>query len=105
MPYPTGRRTSLGNLLSRLDALLLVLKTCKARVCTHPWETLHPHGDVQNLHDALDTKFDDFYNLEQEKVQFTKCERGYILESEGPTQALSFDAVRPRGGAMWAELV
>lgn len=33
-------------LLNRLDALLLVLKSCTGRLCTNPWETLHPIGDV-----------------------------------------------------------
>lgn len=64
----------------------MVLKTCRARSCTHPWETLHPTGDVRNLHDALAAKFDDFYDVKQGRVQFLKCEKGYIAESEGPRE-------------------
>lgn len=70
-------------LLPRLDALLMVLKTCKGSDCVQPWKVLHPTGDVDSLHDALDGKFDDFY-AQQESVEFTRCEKGYILESELP---------------------
>lgn len=101
----TVRSTKLNHLLARLDGLLLVLKSCKARSCTHPWETLHPAGDVKDLHDALDARYDKFYELEQEKVEFSKCEKGYIIESEGPQIAKSFGQVGPRGGKLWSELV
>lgn len=79
----TSSAHSLGHLLPRLDALLMVLKTCTGRICTHPWETLHPLKDVNNLSDALDKKFDHFYEEKVERVEFEKCEKGYILESEG----------------------
>ncbi|KAI6789387.1 Arylsulphatase [Hortaea werneckii] len=75
---------SLPRLISRLDTLLIVLKTCKGRQCTHPWEVLHPGGDVQDLHDALNSDFDEFYEVQQQRVYFEKCEKGYIAESEGP---------------------
>ncbi|KIX07139.1 uncharacterized protein Z518_05116 [Rhinocladiella mackenziei CBS 650.93] len=109
----TTTKTTIHHLLSRLDSLVLVLKTCKARSCTHPWEVLHPTGNVKNLHDALDSRYDDFYEIQQERVRFDKCEKGYILESEGPRHVKSFSSslngvevdVGPRGGAAWAELV
>ena len=68
---------------------------------------LHPAGDVKDLHDALHQKFDDFYEIEQKRVSFSKCEKGYILESEGPVGAKSFsiDEIGARGGWMWSELV
>ncbi|KAI7640680.1 hypothetical protein KC319_g13865 [Hortaea werneckii] len=75
---------SIPRLISRLDTLLIVLKTCKGRHCTHPWEVLHPGGDVQDLHDALNSDFDKFYEVQQQRVYFEKCEKGYIAESEGP---------------------
>ena len=75
--------TTLDHLIPRLDALLMVLKTCKARQCTHPWEELHPDGEVRDLHDALQERYDDFYEEKMERVEFEKCEKGYILESEG----------------------
>lgn len=69
--------------MSRLDALLVVLKTCKARECTHPWEVLHPSGDVHSLEDALKSEFDAFYAA-QRKLYWTQCEQAYVAESEGP---------------------
>ncbi|KAK5944848.1 hypothetical protein PMZ80_002049 [Knufia obscura] len=77
-------QVSISHLLTRLDALLMVLKTCKGRQCTHPWEQLHPSGDVIALRDALDPGYDDFYEREVAKVSFGECEQAYVLESEGP---------------------
>jgi N-acetylglucosamine-6-sulfatase len=81
--HTDSKPTTLSHLLARLDALLMVLKTCKARQCTHPWEYLHPQGHVKNLHDALDERYDEYYEEKMERVEYTKCEKGYILESEG----------------------
>ncbi|EPE35025.1 Alkaline phosphatase-like protein [Glarea lozoyensis ATCC 20868] len=69
--------------IDRLDALLLVLKSCKGTTCIDPWRVLHPRGDVDSLSVALKPKFDRFYQA-QPKVSFTKCEMGYLVESEGP---------------------
>lgn len=69
--------------VDRLDALMMVLKSCKGRTCVEPWKSLHPDGDVGSLDDALESSFDSFY-AEQAKVSFSKCELGYIRESEGP---------------------
>ncbi|KAK6421642.1 hypothetical protein LTR81_005482 [Elasticomyces elasticus] len=95
---------SMRHLVARLDSLLMVLKTCKARECTHPWETLHPDGSVRDLHDALHSDFDDFYETQQQRIEFTKCEKGYIAESEGPAGAKAW-SVGARGGARWQDLV
>ncbi|OAP55881.1 hypothetical protein AYL99_10033 [Fonsecaea erecta] len=108
--FPAIATTTLRHLISRLDALVMVLKTCKARTCTHPWETLHPDGDVDNLQDALAARYDDFYELQQERVRFDRCEKGYILESEGPRHVKAFvpgpgGDMGPRGGGQWSELV
>ncbi|KAK6388126.1 hypothetical protein LTR65_008134 [Meristemomyces frigidus] len=89
----TTTSVHLSRLISRLDTLLVVLKTCKARECTHPWEVLHPAGDVRNLNDALSAEFNDFYEVQQERVYFTQCEKGYIAESEGPMGARSYGMV------------
>jgi len=78
-------KTSIADLISRLDALLVVLKTCKGRPCTHPWEALHPAGDVTNLREALLPRYDSFY-AGQEKLYWTQCEQAYIAESEGPDE-------------------
>ncbi|EXJ60406.1 hypothetical protein A1O7_04558 [Cladophialophora yegresii CBS 114405] len=75
--------TTISHLISRLDALLLVLKTCKMDECRSPWSSLHPTGEVRNLRDALDARFNEYYH-EHPKVRYERCERGYIPESEGP---------------------
>ncbi|KAM0414589.1 hypothetical protein ACHAPT_013571 [Fusarium lateritium] len=74
----------LAKVTARLDALLLVLKSCKGDVCVHPWQVLHVDGSVNSLLDALDPEFDHFYEEEQTKVSFSRCEEGYIIDSEGP---------------------
>jgi len=51
-------------LTNRLDALLVVLKECKAESCRDPWRTLHPDDDsVKTLEDALHEKVQIFYKL------------------------------------------
>ncbi|KAM0460694.1 hypothetical protein ACHAO4_001484 [Trichoderma viride] len=81
---------SLDRVVDRLDALMMVLKSCKQHSCTHPWESLHPSGNVSSLLDALSSAYDDFYR-EQVKVSFTRCEGGYIVESEGAQDFHAFE--------------
>lgn len=76
-----GRR--LEEVITRLDALLMVAKSCKARSCHAPWESLHPNGKIKTLKHALDSKFDSFYR-NQPKVSFDSCQLGYLVEHEGP---------------------
>ena len=72
----------------------MVTKSCKGYTCTHPWSVIHPSGDVRSLRDALNKKFDAFYLREvASRVQFEKCELGYIIESEGPQEAVAFDGL------------
>ncbi|KAF2450826.1 Arylsulphatase [Karstenula rhodostoma CBS 690.94] len=89
----------ISKLQARLDALLLVLKTCQASSCTDPWSFIHPEGDVVNLEDALASKYDKFY-AKQPKVSFSKCELGQILSSEGPLKGNSY-----HGGELWPHWV
>lgn len=77
------------HVVDRLDALMMVLKSCQGHSCTDPWRVLHPQGDVASLTDALKEDFDSFYG-EQPQVSFDKCEMGYIRESEGPQDANVF---------------
>ncbi|KAM0714000.1 hypothetical protein Q7P37_010964 [Cladosporium fusiforme] len=76
-------------LRQRLDTLLLVLKRCSGKVCTRPWASLHPTGDVTSLRDAIDSRFDAFYKG-QPQVAFTACALGQLLEVEGSLQANVF---------------
>ncbi|KAK4186296.1 alkaline-phosphatase-like protein [Podospora australis] len=90
-----------NKVISRLDALLFVLKSCKGQTCIRPWQALHPAGNVLNLHDALGARFDVFYEQQQKKVSFNRCELGYIVDAEGPqfeTEGLVY-----RHGVRWSE--
>ncbi|GMG47862.1 unnamed protein product [Aspergillus oryzae var. brunneus] len=80
---------SLSRVITRLDALLLVLKSCKGTSCIEPWSVLHPGGSVHNLRDALNEKYDSFYQT-QSKVSFDRCEYAYIIDAEGPQEALAY---------------
>ncbi|KAI9155026.1 Arylsulfatase [Paramyrothecium foliicola] len=73
----------LDKVIARLNSLLLVLKSCKGSTCSQPWRALHPSGDVDTLEAALSPRFDEFYKT-QAQVKFDHCEKGYIVESEGP---------------------
>lgn len=86
-------------LVARLDTLLFVLKSCKGEVCRDPWAALHPLGNVQSLQEALSPRFDQFYQQDQQRVRFDRCEMGYIVESEGPQ--FETDGLVFRHGASW----
>lgn len=68
---------------------MMVLKSCKAKECRHPWQVLHPAGNVNNLLDALSREYDTFYH-EQPKVSFNSCQLGYLTSEEGPQNANVF---------------
>lgn len=76
---------NLPQILSRLDALMMVLKSCAEDQCRHPWNQLHPKGKVNNLPEALHPSFDHFY-ANQPKVSFSICEIGYLISAEGPQE-------------------
>lgn len=68
----------------RVDALVQVLRTCNGTVCVHPWQKLHPDGNVSTLVDAMDSTYDNFYTQKQVKMKFDKCLDGYFPDNEGP---------------------
>ncbi|KAG6907811.1 hypothetical protein DXG01_007293 [Tephrocybe rancida] len=84
-----------SHVISRLDALLLVLKSCKGVTCIKPWDVLHPEGSVKGLRDALHSVYDEFYTA-QPKVAYNRCEGGYIIDAEGPQNPLTY-----RHGLSW----
>ncbi|EKD11969.1 arylsulfatase [Drepanopeziza brunnea f. sp. 'multigermtubi' MB_m1] len=93
----------ISKVVARLDSLLFVLKSCRGITCQQPWQTLHPHGDVLTLEDALSSRFDRFYEVEQQRVEYNFCSNGYLIEAEGPmweTQGSMF-----RHGLGWYEWV
>ncbi|CAG8081231.1 unnamed protein product [Penicillium nalgiovense] len=79
----------IGRVVSRLDALLLVLKSCKASECTMPWVVLHPDNKVTTLSEALHPKYDKFYAA-QPSVGFSACELGYLPDLEGPQEGYAY---------------
>lgn len=93
----------LNKVVSRLDSLLFVLKSCKGEECREPWAALHPerhgHTSVLTLKDALSSEFDDFYENQQTRVRFEYCWNGYVPEAEGPMWET--DGVLFRDGLPW----
>ncbi|EXA35193.1 hypothetical protein FOVG_13954 [Fusarium oxysporum f. sp. pisi HDV247] len=75
-------------IISRLDAIMAVMKSCKGTTCTNPWKVLHPKGDVKNLRDALKTRHDAFYleSAKENSVSFSMCAGGYLASNESPQQ-------------------
>ena len=59
-------------LFNRLDALLMVAKSCKQDSCRNPWATLFPAGQVSSLSGAMKAKYDSFF-AGQPKVSFSSC--------------------------------
>ncbi|KAB5585019.1 alkaline-phosphatase-like protein [Coniochaeta sp. 2T2.1] len=88
-----------SKVVARLDSLLFVLKSCKGQTCVRPWQALHPEGNVENIHDALASRFDDFYENQQKKVSFDRCVAGQVLDAEGPQ--FEHDGLVYRHGARW----
>ena len=75
---------TIGRVHQRLDALLLLLKDCKGRQCTFPWESYFPSGEVRSLAQALEPAYDAFFASAVTKVSLDECTKGYIPEWEGP---------------------
>jgi N-acetylglucosamine-6-sulfatase len=75
-------RFPLNLLEARLDALLLVLKTCKAKSCSEPWNIILPNSNVATLADAMMPKYDQYF-AELPRVAYSECAGGYIAEVEG----------------------
>jgi arylsulfatase A-like enzyme len=93
----------MDKVVQRLDALLMVQKSCKGKTCRKPWESLHPDGQVQSLKDAMAERFDGFYKA-QIKVQWDYCHNGYVPEAEGPMFE-DESAVFGDAGDMWPDWV
>lgn len=43
-----------------------------------------------DLKDALKSRYNVFYEQEQSKVSFSRCEAGYIVDAEGPQAGLVY---------------
>lgn len=62
-----------AQLYNRLDALLMVSKSCKQDQCRNPWAVLFPGGQVTSLSGAMLKKYDKFF-ANQPKVSYNSCE-------------------------------
>lgn len=60
----------LVRLQHRLDALLLVLKSCSGDTCRTPWKSVFPDGSVSSLQTALAEEFDGYFEA-LPKVQYS----------------------------------
>ncbi|KAL4946009.1 hypothetical protein BDV06DRAFT_235591 [Aspergillus oleicola] len=93
----------LRQIMQRANGLVMVLKSCTEDQCRDPWGQLHPNGDVNNLVDALDEKYDTFY-ANQPRVGYTECQKGYIIASEGPQKFNAYSKTsRDVGGGVGGE--
>lgn len=84
------------HVVDRLDALLMVLKSCYAKDCHKPWQVIHPDSKLKNLKDAMDPAFDTFYAA-QPKVSFSSCQLGYLKDEEGPQDVNVWDVDQANG--------
>ncbi len=76
-------------LFSRLDALLMVTKSCKTESCRDPWSELFPGGQVNNIQDAMDSSYDAFFSS-QPRISFSTCTGGHVIADEGPQNVLAY---------------
>lgn len=64
---------------NRMDALLLFLKSCKGSFCRQSWANLFPYGEVKSLDQALDPKYDSYFDA-LPRVHYDNCAEGFHLE-------------------------
>ncbi|THU90363.1 arylsulfatase precursor [Dendrothele bispora CBS 962.96] len=91
--------SDMTKLASRLDALLVVLKTCVGEVCNNPWQAIFPSNStssgseacVMGLSDALADTYDSYFES-LPKFSYTVCQFGYLEDLESPTwtEAMAF---------------
>ncbi|RFN43342.1 arylsulfatase [Fusarium flagelliforme] len=69
---------------TRLNALLMVTKSCAGDSCRNPWMYLQPKGKtINNLKEALDPKYDEFFKGIP-KVRFEECIQYQSTINEAP---------------------
>ncbi|KAH8894280.1 arylsulfatase [Thozetella sp. PMI_491] len=72
-------------LISRLNGLLLVTKSCNQESCRNPWQVLQKDANAEfaNLEDAMDAKYDHFFES-LPSVGFQACMMYQSTANEGP---------------------
>ncbi|GAA5836637.1 hypothetical protein JCM9279_000451 [Rhodotorula babjevae] len=89
---PVDPSSFTARLHTRLDALLLVLKSCSGDSCRDPWRSLFPAAGVRSLAAALDKRFDEYFaDLPRE------CRLGFHRKLEAPfwTDGLAYGRAGP----------
>ncbi|KAI0471555.1 arylsulfatase [Xylariaceae sp. FL0804] len=85
----TATRQAHAHLINRLNALLMVTKSCEQNACRDPWSLLQPpvsgggSANLTSLVQALDASHDDFFSA-FERVTFQTCLQVQQVENEGP---------------------
>ncbi|KAG7094661.1 hypothetical protein E1B28_005484 [Marasmius oreades] len=73
---------------SRLDALLIVLKTCVGETCRDPWKAFNVPGFSYSysgsLSGALDPRYDAYFDS-MPRFAYNECRFGYLEDIESPT--------------------
>lgn len=84
-------------LLTRLNALLLATKSCADQTCRNPWKLLQPEEErrgqivddaasltITCLDQAMDSKYDTFFNTSFPDVAFQECRELQDIDNERP---------------------
>lgn len=82
-PIAANSSTEAARLTSRLNGLMLLLKTCIGDSCRAPWTVLHPDGTVKTLAEALDPRYDLYYSS-LPSVHYEACATVYNHDNEAP---------------------
>lgn len=82
-PIAANSSTEAARLTSRLNGLMLLLKSCIGDSCRAPWTVLHPDGSVKTLAEALDPRYDLYYSS-LPSVHFDACATSYNHDNEAP---------------------
>ncbi|GAA6050414.1 hypothetical protein JCM3770_004026 [Rhodotorula araucariae] len=72
-----------ARLHTRLDALLLVLKSCSGDSCRNPWGVIFRDGKVRSLKAALDEQYDAYFE-DLPRVRYSECRLGFHSKLEAP---------------------
>ncbi|KAI0193498.1 arylsulfatase [Astrocystis sublimbata] len=73
-------------LINRLNAILLVTKSCETNTCRQPWQWLQPgtqKHEIISLSQAMDPKYDEHF-ASFPKVAFKECLQIQDIDNEGP---------------------
>lgn len=78
--------TETERLLNRLNAILMVTKSCEGNTCRQPWDWLQPNnqtGEILSLGQAMASQYDSFF-ASFPQVSFKTCMQYQDIENEEP---------------------